>query len=464
MEKIFQMKKSINFLYEFKTPSGFLGVGYNIHSLPHIFEYLSNNKVKSNTSVRYSSFGKYFKLTDSDDLSHTFYDSKRAYGSINNTPLVNRKLYTDLTQEDLDISYNCFNIATHAEETIIHYICSTDLKNHFLPATLDFIKKHPSVKIILSDEREGCFYHYDCFFDNLRNFVTECNLDTVQIIYISNTADIQEHYKRYLDKNSIESFMIVKWVPTYIYHSPGQAISNEKRSTGNNSNFLPSIKELDHRRNYYFLNLNRNSARYRFHRTDFILELKKNSIFDKGIVSLLQSDDFDQFCKKPENKEYKDLIYDSYPYTIDEKDPDTVARMDNYLMVKQPWLDTYFSVVNETSVDSSYIFITEKSMRPIINFHPFIILGNPNTLSKIKQLGFKTFPELFDESYDTIEDYTARLKAVVNNVVNLCSKDREEIHKLYQLVKPKLIHNYKLLLKYYSDQTIIKEVLSTIIY
>ena len=33
-----------------------------------------------------------------------------------------------------------------------------------------------------------------------------------------------------------------------------------------------------------------------------------------------------------------------------------------------------------------------------------IILGQPYTLKHLRKLGFKTFPDMFDESYDEIED------------------------------------------------------------
>jgi len=463
------MDRKFNLLYEFITPIGFLGMGYNINSLPHIFEYLSNlkdrNNVKENSIVRYSSSHNYRLLQNGNDIYHTLMHCKEVASS-SFLPKIERKLYTDLTTDELNNDINVFNIATVADEKIVDYITNCDLKEVFLPKTIDFIKNSPNVKIVLSDEREGGFYHDDSFFSSIEKFVKEVKLDTVQIVYLTNTADIKQQYDDYIKRNNTESFMVVHWIPFYILHNPGQAVVHERwdQKTNNlpESNLIVSQDELKLKRNFYFLNLNRNSCRYRYHRTDLILELKKKNLFNKGLVSLLQSEDFDNFCSLPGNEEFKKHIGDSYPYVLDEKDPDKVAHMNNYLMDKTPWVNTYFSVVNETFVEKEFIFITEKSIRPIINYHPFIILGNPHTLKHLKELGFQTFPEFFDESYDDISDYRARLSAVLDNISNLCMLSLDEIHEKYLSITDKLIHNHNLLIHYYTDQTIFKEVLTVV--
>ena len=63
----------------------------------------------------------------------------------------------------------------------------------------------------------------------------------------------------------------------------------------------------------------------------------------------------------------------------------------------------------------------------------------------MKSMGYKTFPELFDESYDGIINHTDRLLAVVNSVEKACKIDDSEFHHIYcNEIIPKVIHNRKL--------------------
>ena len=55
-------------------------------------------------------------------------------------------------------------------------------------------------------------------------------------------------------------------------------------------------------------------------------------------------------------------------------------------------------------MDKGTIFISEKTWKPIMVGHPFIMVGNKNNLKFLKDLGYKTFDKWIDESYDDIED------------------------------------------------------------
>jgi len=80
-------------------------------------------------------------------------------------------------------------------------------------------------------------------------------------------------------------------------------------------------------------------------------------------------------------------------------------------------------------------------------YQPFIIYSNVNALKFIKERGYKTFPEIFDESYDSIEDDGLRLKVVCEEIERISRLPIEECFELYESVKDKLIYNRKQLEK-----------------
>lgn len=96
------------------------------------------------------------------------------------------------------------------------------------------------------------------------------------------------------------------------------------------------------------------------------------------------------------------------------------------------WYDqSYISVVAETGVSGS-VFITEKTMKPLAFQHPFIVYGNSGTLGVLRSWGFETFDNLWDESYDMIEDSALRCDAIaaILKEITVRALDSETLRRL----------------------------------
>jgi hypothetical protein len=98
--------------------------------------------------------------------------------------------------------------------------------------------------------------------------------------------------------------------------------------------------------------------------------------------------------------------------------------------------DTYFSLAVETYVDNVNVFVTEKTFKPICFQHPFMVFGNPGTLAQLHTLGFETFENLFDESYDHEIALDLRLQLIKSNVENFIQAPYT------QLTLDKIQHNH----------------------
>lgn len=73
---------------------------------------------------------------------------------------------------------------------------------------------------------------------------------------------------------------------------------------------------------------------------------------------------------------------------------------------------TDIEIVLETLFDDDRIHLTEKSLRPIAVGQPFIIAGTHGSLEYLQEYGFKTFGDVWDETYDLIKDSNDRLIAI----------------------------------------------------
>jgi hypothetical protein len=92
------------------------------------------------------------------------------------------------------------------------------------------------------------------------------------------------------------------------------------------------------------------------------------------------------------------------------------------------------------------MFFTEKTFRSIFYKRPFLLFGSKHQLKVLQELGFKTFDNiLFNESYDSIDDWEERLLAVLTEVTRVCNTySLNELHNLVysESVKAVLEHNY----------------------
>jgi peptide deformylase len=73
---------------------------------------------------------------------------------------------------------------------------------------------------------------------------------------------------------------------------------------------------------------------------------------------------------------------------------------------------TDIEVILETLFDEDRIHLTEKSLRPIALAQPFILAATAGSLEYLRSYGFKTFSNVWDESYDTIKDPEHRLVTI----------------------------------------------------
>ena len=90
-----------------------------------------------------------------------------------------------------------------------------------------------------------------------------------------------------------------------------------------------------------------------------------------------------------------------------------------------PYIDTVCSLVSETNDNDYDVFMTEKIWKPIIAQHVFVVHGNYLYLQKLREIGFKTFGNYFNESYDLERDPRKRRDKLVSLLQDLKAKCSE---------------------------------------
>jgi hypothetical protein len=91
--------------------------------------------------------------------------------------------------------------------------------------------------------------------------------------------------------------------------------------------------------------------------------------------------------------------------------------------------DTYFSLVTETVFNYPYSFRTEKIWKPVAVGHPWIAVANCGFYRDIRNLGFRTFGHVIDESFDLIDNSQDRIERIATVVEDLCQQDLASFYK-----------------------------------
>jgi hypothetical protein len=131
---------------------------------------------------------------------------------------------------------------------------------------------------------------------------------------------------------------------------------------------------------------------------------------------------------------------------------DTMPELKYNLAVnitKEDYERTFISIVTETLVDDGTLFFSEKIWKPIMVGHPFMVYGNQGSLKYLKSLGFKTFSNWIDESYDDEPNRNLRSTMIVNELEKFSFKTKEELIKIREEMKETCLFNYEFYKKYY---------------
>ena len=98
--------------------------------------------------------------------------------------------------------------------------------------------------------------------------------------------------------------------------------------------------------------------------------------------------------------------------------------------------------VSETVYFGRRQHLTEKTFKPIAMGMPFVLSAPAHSLSYLKSYGFKTFSDVWNESYDLEEnDYTRneRLASLLNRLDKLTTKEKQH---MFEKCIPVIEHNW----------------------
>lgn len=210
---------------------------------------------------------------------------------------------------------------------------------------------------------------------------------------------------------------------------------------------------------------------HRMHRQIFAKFLIKNNIHTKNIVNIntgrpttLQKQDknYTQIGKGDKilmspiqrdgwfySKNILNLYRDVNLYDIQHKDAD--KKYNQHIM---PVLSkACFNLLSESVFAHPYPYLSEKTIQPMLMKRPFIMIGPKGNLEYLRKLGFKTFSDHIDESYDSISDHNERMEKIMQLVIHLNNKELPTLVEMVKDMNEILDHNKNVIVKKFNDFT-----------
>ena len=332
--------------------------------------------------------------------------------------------YKNITQETSETCYVKFNLNFPTEYTDLDNIPDTTWKK---------IKNQHNVYLLLYQATEATpFYFWNYRWSILKDFLQCKNIPPQKVKFICGDVDATANHKinvddywSFVDVIGIDIFELVHNYRHYLDSKP-----TDIRKT------LKGYLKQKTKKNFLCFN-----RRPRPNKQSLIFYLKKYNHFDKGLVSNLWEEE-DKLISKEEFEIYN---FDNSDYN--ELTPLVPVRNEiqegNFVANQSSPADLYkksnFSLVSETFTGSTVRFITEKTYKPIMMGHPFLIHGTTGTLSYLQSLGYETFQNIFDETYDLEKDPKKQLEKIIKNLD--CN------FKLSALTIEKIKHNQNNFLK-----------------
>ena len=322
--------------------------------------------------------------------------------------------------------------------------------------------KHGNGYILIDHSPEA--FVYDKHLSVIHSYFSSHDISLHKIIYLTGCMNVDEVYSSYCNRYNIpddKNYRIKLVCYPCSIDTASKDIENLTAEPAYDVDTLP--KKI-------FLSWNR---RHKAHRNMLAVLFNKNNLLDQSYFSMPREEpefpdvkfenifqshwlDFFNLTKK----DVMDLV-NKLPLVVDGKTAINDMIKINQNSSENFYKDSLISIITETNFLENEISMTEKSIKPVKEKHPFIMVGVKGTLKTFHNLGYKTFSDFWSEEYDNIDHGWERLGEIIRVCNEIAQWDSAKILDFKKKVKPIVDHNFQIAKQGISEpaaNTIIKHI------
>jgi len=263
----------------------------------------------------------------------------------------------------------------------------------------------------------------------INRFIAKYNNKTSLFVFLTHTEVFETDI--FTDTNYLKIVKIIKY----------NRLENKFKTIDNDtSNNLKKSEELLNYTGYplYLRTIPEFDTFERNHNKHFVCHNSRRDYHRDEIVNFIISNNL-------ENK-----IHLSY-HTLNsgEPKPKEINKRGAFTSVTYEYYDSFCNIITDTYFNNTtpYIHFNEKHVKPIQAKIPFILVSPPYYLRKLKELGFQTFENWWNESYDEIENDEKRLSRIKKLILDISKLKIDKLNNMRYEMENTLNSNYNNLIK-----------------
>lgn len=296
----------------------------------------------------------------------------------------------------------------------------------------------------------------------IADFVNRCNIDITKVTLETNVVTDFAHFKRHLTELGFTQMPVM-------YDSQYPMVGITLTNLVLHSNYFKKSK--------WFVTCSRNHNKFRFYKfmdlmrrdmlrwCHFSFSNFANLYVNKQNKDLVPIEQYDKFANGFPDRDYcnharrywennREEIYSGMPYTLPGEPQELGAKLggmtlsDSFIDAHN---DSYFCCLIETNQHqpmAGAFLPTEKIGKTMLLRKPFLVYATQDYLKNLRGLGFKTFSDFWDESYDSEPDPWKRAWMINNIMQDIRHSYAESQLELMLLQMAEITdHNHNLMMK-----------------
>lgn len=353
-----------------------------------------------------------------------------------------------------------------------HYRCILDDKTYWLEVVIqseDVVSiRHKLPNQVIEDIKFKSTYllvsnEFECFDSVIEqiylSLIIQLGIPENKILFLSGTKDVKTLTTTVRNRVNKKFNARLIDIDSRFFNSAEKIIAKNCKNISAGFGFKRNLilnGNINYKKHYICLN-----KRWRLHRPSLIALLKSKGLLENGYVSLGTNDQnqtlyeiYDSIIEaNKDSRELVTLLVNNKQLILDTESliVDTEKFEDKKIELTRPlehyYSSSFMSIVTETYFyNFNTSFLTEKTFKPIAYKQPFIIVGAPNSLKFLRELGYKTFNPYIDESYDSELNDSKRMFMILTEIEKICNFSSQHLRELALEVKHICDYNYQLLL------------------
>ena len=302
--------------------------------------------------------------------------------------------------------------------------------------------------LILSHEME---VSNDIVFEDVHEYLRRVSIPDNKIVLVMGDCSLSENYKKFVRKNKIKKtintlhgyFMEICVRESFSDDYKNKVIKNVKKNLG----------KLKNKR---FISMNGRVKPHREELINFIEENNLNKHIDYSVMEYNKPLDNYNFENVDVQKKV-DKLYEGENDRVSwhnmKKNEHTDFHINQIYADSKwwyAWKENLLPMYNNYNLDivsesesniDDKIFFTEKTLRPLYFGLPFLLMGNKGMLKGLREMGYATYDNIFDESYDTEKNWESRLSIIVSEVKRFCEMSDKDFLNEIKKTTDNVLHN-----------------------